>query len=117
MVKLTGKNAIVIGGSRGIGAGIVRKLAEYGASVAFTYVSSKDAADAPAKEISSKHGFCRAVMVDSTNSAQMQLMVNNLAAADGVDILVNNAGLFVTGSIGESSKNVAAIEKMWNLYG
>ena len=42
--SLTGKVALVTGGSRGIGAGIVRRLAMEGASVAFTYSSSKEKA-------------------------------------------------------------------------
>jgi len=40
MKRLAGKIALVVGGSRGIGAGIVRKLASEGASVAFTYVNA-----------------------------------------------------------------------------
>jgi NAD(P)-dependent dehydrogenase (short-subunit alcohol dehydrogenase family) len=42
--SFTGKVALVTGGSRGIGAGIVRRLAAAGASVAFTYSSSEEKA-------------------------------------------------------------------------
>jgi NAD(P)-dependent dehydrogenase (short-subunit alcohol dehydrogenase family) len=51
MKELAGKVALVTGGSRGIGAAIVRRLAQQGATVAFTYVSSADKARAVAKQI------------------------------------------------------------------
>lgn len=48
---LTGKAALVTGGSRGIGAAIVRRLASDGADVAFSYVSSREKADALVAEV------------------------------------------------------------------
>jgi 3-oxoacyl-[acyl-carrier protein] reductase len=50
----TGKVALVTGGSRGIGAGIVRRLASDGASVAFTYSSSEEKAHQLADEIEAR---------------------------------------------------------------
>lgn len=45
MNDFTGKNVLVFGGSRGIGAAIVRRFAKAGGNVAFTYAGSKDAAE------------------------------------------------------------------------
>ena len=50
MAEFTGQNILVLGGSRGIGAAIVRRFAEGGGQVAFTYAGSKAAADAVAAE-------------------------------------------------------------------
>src|SRR5690242_9234646 len=50
IAEFTGKNILVLGGSRGIGAAIVRRFANAGAKVAFTYAGSKAAADALAAE-------------------------------------------------------------------
>ena len=51
MIDLTGKAAVVTGGSRGIGKAIVLRLAEQGADVCFSYVSNADAAQQTAKEV------------------------------------------------------------------
>ena len=50
MADFTGKNVLVLGGSRGIGAAIVRRFATGGARLAFTYAGSKEAAQALATE-------------------------------------------------------------------
>ena len=50
MADLAGKNVLILGGSRGIGAAIVRRFAADGAKLAFTYPGSKDAALALARE-------------------------------------------------------------------
>ena len=59
MGKLENKVAIITGGSRGIGEAIVRRFAEEGASVAFTYLSSSEKADAICEELSSNFGAFR----------------------------------------------------------
>ena len=51
MSKLLNKTALVTGGSRGIGAGIVKQLAKEGANVIFTYVSAEEKAEAVVKEV------------------------------------------------------------------
>ena len=56
MKLLEGKVAIVTGGSRGIGEAIVRRFVEHGASVAFTYRSSAEKANALAEELSAAGG-------------------------------------------------------------
>ena len=87
MANLNGKSALVIGGSRGIGAAIVRRLAQEGASVTFTYGGSKDAADALAGETGA-----RAVQSDAGDREATRQTVR---AAGPLDILVFNAGVAV----------------------
>jgi cyclic-di-GMP-binding biofilm dispersal mediator protein len=89
MAMLDGKNALVIGGSRGIGAAIVRRLAREGAAVAFTYAGSKDAAEALAEETGA-----RAVRSDAGDREDTRRTVRE---AGPLDVLVYNAGLLVMG--------------------
>lgn len=94
--NLEGKSAFVTGGSRGIGAGIVRALAEAGAHVTFTYASSADAALALADEIRAKGGRATAMRADSADEASLVAAIDETAKANGgLDILVNSAGVLV----------------------
>lgn len=94
--KLSGKAALVTGGSRGIGAAIAKRLADEGAKVAITYVSAKDKAEAVVKEIKAKGGDAVAIHADSADKKAVANAVKETAKAFGtVDILVNNAGVFV----------------------
>ena len=63
--SLKGKKAMVIGGSRGIGAAVVKRLAREGAAVAFTYLSSRAAAEALATSIEDAGGHATALHADS----------------------------------------------------
>jgi cyclic-di-GMP-binding biofilm dispersal mediator protein len=90
MSALSGKNALVLGGSRGIGAAIVRRLVADGADVTFTYSGSHDAAQALAQELGSK-----ALRADSAD----QPAVRQVVADQGpLDILVVNSGVVSFGS-------------------
>ena len=95
MNKLSNKVAVVTGGSQGIGAGIVRKLAEQGANVVFTYNSNKDAAERLIKEIGILETKVVAVKADVTNNADLEAIFEKAVYEFGkIDILINNAGVF-----------------------
>jgi len=95
MSLLKEKNALVTGGSRGIGAAIVERFAEEGANVAFTYHSSKEKADTLAANISSTYGVkVLAFQSDASSYTASEELVKNVLETFGqVDILVNNAGI------------------------
>ena len=66
---LSGKVALIQGGSRGIGAAIVKRLAAEGATVAFTYVSSTAKAEELQNSVTSAGGKALAIKADSTDAA------------------------------------------------
>lgn len=95
MNLLQDKVALITGGSRGIGASIVRQFAKAGAQVAFTYHSSKEKAEAVAAEVASEHGVTvKAYQSDAASfSAAEELVKQVLADFGQIDVLVNNAGI------------------------
>jgi glucose 1-dehydrogenase len=93
-MRLENKVAIVTGGSLGIGAGIVRRLAAEGAAVTLDYHTHRDAADAIAQEVTGRGGKALVVQADVSRVADIQRMVQQTVATFGrLDILVNNAGI------------------------
>lgn len=92
MFDLTGKVALVTGGSRGIGRAISTALAGQGAAVAVNYVSNKDAADAVVSEIVEQGGSAIAIQGDVADEAA-RLVDETKEQLDGIHVLVNNAGL------------------------
>ena len=94
MNSLTGKRALVTGGSRGIGAAIAKALAAEGASVAITYERSKDKALEVVGAIEAAGGKAVALAANSADPvAVLDSVRQTVAALGGLDILVNNAGI------------------------
>ena len=114
MASLTGKVALVTGGSRGIGAAIVRRLARDGADVAFTYVSAPEKARAVAKDVEALGRRALPLRADAADPAQVTAAVDNAAAELGrLDVLVNNAGVAVMGPVVETS--LADLDRLLNV--
>lgn len=94
MRLLEGKTAIITGGSRGIGKGIVAVFAQQGANIAFTYNSSAEAAETLAAEICKTGVKAKAYKSDASNyDASQALAAAVLEDFGSIDILVNNAGI------------------------
>lgn len=97
---LKSRRAFVTGGSRGIGAGIVRRLAEDGARVVFTYSSSVQQAADVVDDINEDGGWARAVKADVADPDQLGAAIGQAAEQlGGLDILVNNAGILSIGDV------------------
>lgn len=100
--NLQDKIAFVQGGSRGIGAAIVKRLASEGAAVAFTYQSSTVAAEKIVSEIVGAGGNAIAIQADSANPELLQQAIRQATEHfGGLDILVNNAGILPWGPLEE----------------
>jgi len=102
MPSLSRKRALVTGGSRGIGAAIVKRLASEGADVAFTFAASPERAAEVARQAEAKGVKSLAIQADSASAEAVVAAVERTAAGlGGIDILVNNAGVAVIAPIDE----------------
>lgn len=94
MSEFEGRVAIVTGGTRGIGRGIVKELARRGAAVAFTYSKNRELADGLVAEVEGAGGKAIGFQADVTDFSAAEKMVKEVKGSLGsVDYLVNNAGV------------------------
>lgn len=92
--NFSGRVALVTGGSRGIGKGIVCQFAEAGAKVAFVYQSNREAADKLAADLTAAGHEVWALQADVSKKSETDAVVEQVLAKWGkIDILVNNAGI------------------------
>ncbi|KMO12476.1 SDR family NAD(P)-dependent oxidoreductase [Methylobacterium indicum] len=102
LFDLTGRKAIVTGGSRGIGRALSEALAAHGADVAIVVRSTIEQADALAAELNTNGGDSFAIRADVANPADVERMAAAVEARWGrADILVNNAGIVLPGNAEE----------------
>lgn len=94
MKLLENRNVIVTGASRGIGEAVALKLAEHGANIAFTYVSSDEKAKALEEKLQGFGVKAKAYKSNAGVFAECEAMVNDAVKEFGsVDVCVNNAGI------------------------
>src|SRR5581483_11812282 len=91
--SLLGRNAVVTGGSRGIGAAIANGLADAGADILLTYRDKKDEAEKVAAEITAKGRRAVAVAMDVTDRVSVEKAAAAARGFGPISILVNNAGV------------------------
>jgi 3-oxoacyl-[acyl-carrier protein] reductase len=104
--NLRGRTALVTGGSRGIGAAVVRALAGAGAAVAVNYRERAAEADALVEEITGAGGRAVAIAADVSQGPAVAAMVEQVASRLGpIDILVNNAGIAITRGVDDLTED------------
>ena len=104
-LELTGRVALVTGGSRGIGAAIAVALAKQGADVAFTFERNGEGAERTRAAIEAAGRRALVLKVDSADAEAVMQAVDEAARHFGrLDILVNNAGVGAGGPFGEVTR-------------
>ena len=111
--KLTGKVALVTGGSRGIGAAIARALAAEGADVAISYVASTEKAATVVGDLEATGIRSVAFKADQADAGQVTGLVKAVAERFGrLDILVNNAGVSAGGTVDNPANDTAVLDRL-----
>ncbi len=94
MALLSGKTALVTGATRGIGKGIALKLAQNGANIAFTFVSSVEKAKAFEDELNAMGIKAKGYQSNAAEFAEGERLIDEIIKEFGtIDVLVNNAGI------------------------
>lgn len=114
---LTGKVALITGGSRGLGAVIAGTLAEQGAHVAISYVASAEKANSVIQKLEAKGVQALAIQSDQADTTAAKPLIDKVVAHFGqLDILVNNAAIAVSGqTIDDPALDVAALDRQWQI--
>ena len=100
----------------GIGAGIVKKLAQEGAAVAFTYVNATEKANRLQSDLSAQGGKMLAIKTDSSHPQEVERAILLVVEKFGrIDVLVNNAGLYFGGKIDSPDMDMVSIARMWQV--
>jgi 3-oxoacyl-[acyl-carrier protein] reductase len=93
-MKFSGKNVLITGGSKGIGASIAKELAQYGLKVWINYRSNPEIADNLMQEIIANGNKAAVIKGDVTIEEDWKEMIKTIISSDGsLDYLVNNAGI------------------------
>jgi len=114
---LTGKVALVTGGSRGLGAATAEALADHGADVAISYVASAGKAEAVVAKLKAKGVRAIAIRSDQADTKSAKSLVENVVAELGkLDILVNNAAIAVQGkTVDAPDLDTATLDRLWQV--
>jgi 3-oxoacyl-[acyl-carrier protein] reductase len=113
---LKGKVALITGGARGIGAAIARRLAKEGADIVFSYSASETQAAKVVSEIEMAGRRAVAIRANQAITSEVDELVRKAHATFGrLDILVNSAGVFVTGLVGDSTTDTAALDRQLDI--
>ena len=114
--SLKGKVALVTGGSRGLGATTARALADEGADVAISYVSSTDKAKAVVRELEAKGVRAAAFKSDQGQPGEANKLINAVVKHFGtIDILVNNAAIAIMGKIDDPANDLEALADQYKI--
>ncbi|MGA8882026.1 MAG: SDR family oxidoreductase [Acinetobacter sp.] len=106
------KRVLVTGGSRGIGAAIVKRLAQEGADVAFTYHSREEDAEKTAKLVEAAGRKAVAIRADSADpQAVIGAVQHTVQELGGIDILINNAGIGTFAPV--DSVSLSELDRIW----
>lgn len=110
--QLTGKVALVTGGSRGIGAAAARALADEGADVVISYAASAEKAAAVVQDLQGRGVRALAVKANQAEASEVESLVQRAVREFGrLDILVNNAGVFVAGPLDDAQTSSAELAR------
>jgi NAD(P)-dependent dehydrogenase (short-subunit alcohol dehydrogenase family) len=114
---LTGKVALVTGGSRGLGAATAEALAEQGADVAISYVASAEKAEAVVEKLKAKGVRAVAIQSDQADTAAAKPLIDKVMAHFGrLDILVNNAAIAVQGkTVDDPGLDTVNLDRQWQI--
>lgn len=112
---LTGKVALVTGGSRGLGAATAEALADQGADVAISYVVSAAKAEALVEKLRARGVRALAIQSDQADSAAAKPLIEAVTGHFGkLDILVNNAAIAVQGKpVDDPELDIANLDLQW----